>query len=75
MQYDERKPFTPEPGKVYTNNGGGRFRCLSVVGTNEAVFENVRSGWICKAHGIGAYPDETIDWVYSTGGHFNENRR
>ena len=32
--------------------------------------ENIDSGWVLTAHGINLYPDGTIDWDFSTGGHF-----
>ncbi len=70
---DSRKPFTPEVGGLYENEGGGIFRCLYVfeqLYKNAATMRNERSGWTFEAHGIGVYKDGRIDWDYSTGGQF-----
>lgn len=69
-----RTKFTPEAGATYTNAGGGSFRCLQSGQIGEAVMQNVASLWTLNAHGCGVYEDGTIDWDYSTGGHFEERR-
>ena len=28
------------------------------------------TGWTIKCHGVNVYPDETIDWDFSTDGYF-----
>ncbi|MBQ1576682.1 MAG: hypothetical protein IIZ83_06955 [Oscillospiraceae bacterium] len=68
----ESTPFSPEPGKIYENEGGGVFRCESLSGGNmfDAWMVNVRSGWYFLARGVRLYPDGRIDWNYSTGGRF-----
>ena len=70
---NKRTKFTPETGRTYTNAGGGSFRCLRADGPTEAVMQNVASLWTLRAHGCGIYEDGTIDWDYSTGGHFMES--
>lgn len=71
LEAAQRVPFTPMPGKIYHNRGGGEFRCLKCLGPlHHAVMQNTASGWVLNAHGCGIYPDETIDWDYSSGGHF-----
>lgn len=57
-------------GHVYPNRGGGSFRCLSVTGTPDPILKNVSSGWTFTAHTITMYQDGTIEWDYSTGGHW-----
>lgn len=66
-----RTRFTPETGKVYTNNGGGEYRCIKAYGGCEAVMQNTKSRWTLNAHGCGLYEDGTMDWDYSTGGYFD----
>lgn len=66
----DRKPFTPQPGAGYWNQGGGVYDCISVQGERSAVMQNRKSGWTFTAHGIGMYADGSIDWDYSTGGRF-----
>ncbi len=68
--------FTPEVGKTYQNRGGGTFRCTyvskgdTVEPSSNAGMVNVASGWTMLCHGLVQYPDGTIEWDYSTGGHF-----
>ena len=65
----ERKRFTPEKGKTYQNEGGGTFHCLE-ASDNQVIMQNVASKWTLIAHGCGIYENGSIDWDYSTGGHF-----
>lgn len=68
-----REKFTPIPGKVYKNQGGGEYRCLRADGIFlpfTATMQNTASGWTFIARGCGIYTDGTIDWDYSTGGKF-----
>ena len=64
----KREKFTPEARKVYINNGG-MYRCI-MAAEERATMQNVRTGWTFNAIGCGIYEDGTIDWDYSTGGHF-----
>lgn len=69
----KRTKFTPKPGEIYKNAGGGTFRCLRSGGwimDYEAVMQNTASGWTFKAIGCGIYEDGTIDWDFSVGGRF-----
>ncbi len=70
VNFLERTKFMPEQGKRYTNAGGGTFLCLRSEPNGEAVMQNVKSLWTFEAHGCGIYEDGTMDWDYSTGGHF-----
>lgn len=69
-----RKPFTPQPGTGYWNQGGETFDCLSVLDDGRAVMRNRASGWTLTAHGVGIYDDGSIDWDYSTDGRFEEKQ-
>ena len=59
-----------EPGRMYRNRGGGTYRCIAGAGDAVARMQNTASGWMLLAHGIQMYPDGTIEWNYSTEGHF-----
>lgn len=74
MERMKREKFTPKVGEIYRNQGGGTFRCLWASGDRlgEAQMQNIASGWTLDAHGCGIYEDGTMDWDYSTGGHFRE---
>ncbi len=73
---NRREKFTPLPGRIYRNRGGGEFRCLRCLSEPyHAVMQNTSSGWILVAHGCGIYPDGTMDWDYSTGGYFPKEER
>lgn len=61
--------ITPEQGKVYQNKGGGEFLCIESF-DGDAIMQNTASRWTFKAHGITQYEDGTIEWDYSTRGHF-----
>ncbi len=66
-----RKPFTPQPGTGYKNQGGGIFDCIDTTEQSDVfIMRNRVSGWTFNAHGVGIYEDNSIDWNYSTGGHF-----
>ncbi len=58
------------PGCVYTNHNGSDYLCKSIPDDNSAVMERVKDGWTLIAHGIQKYGDGTIEWDYSTGGHW-----
>lgn len=59
-----------EPGRMYRNRGGGTYRCITGAGDAVARMQNTASGWMLLAHGTQMYPDGTIEWNYSTEGHF-----
>ena len=75
----------PVVGQVYTNRGGGTFRCIAQAevgptfyngagGFSSAcgVFQNTTSGWTFTAEGIIQYIDGTIEWDHSVDGRFEE---
>lgn len=72
--YRTRTKFRPVKGCTYENAGGGIFRCTNLFNFffNDAVMQNIKSGWTFVAHGVGVYEDGRIDWDYSTGGRFEE---
>lgn len=69
--YASRKPFEPELGYFYRNQGSNAtFRCVAKTFTGKTVLQNVRSKWTFTAHGVGKYSDNSIDWDYSTNGFY-----
>ena len=69
----KRTKFTPKVGQIYRNQGGETFRCLAVVGSDDehnVIMQNTKSLWTFQANGCAIFEDGTIDWDYSTEGHF-----
>lgn len=84
---DKGQRMEPVIGEVYTNRGGGRYRCIALAddgptfynasggfSSASGVFQNVKSGWTITAKGIIQFIDGTIEWGHSVGGHFEEVR-
>lgn len=67
--YMQGKRITPEQGKIYQNKGGGEFLCIRGF-DGDAIMQNTASAWNFKAHGVTQYEDGTVEWDYSTEGHF-----
>lgn len=65
----QSSPFCPEEGMTYRNAGGSTYRCERSYGT-DARMVNTKSGWSLMAHGCRIYFDGSIEWDYSTDGHF-----
>lgn len=60
-----------EAGRIYTNRNGDAYRLKEILTTlGGLVFERISDNWTLVAHGTNLYPDGTIDWAYSTGGHW-----
>ncbi len=71
----ERKYFVPTVNHIYRNRNGKEYCCTDVVeGTclseTIAYFTRLSDGWSLAAHGPLVYEDGTIEWNYSTGGHW-----
>lgn len=58
-------------GQVYTNRNGSQYK---VIGTTIAgtIMQRISDGWTLVAHGIVQCPDGTIEWDFSTHGHWPE---
>lgn len=68
--------FIPSIDGIYENAGGGTYRCELPLGDScDAWMQDTASGWTLLAHGIVRYENGTIEWDYSTGGHFEKLRR
>lgn len=67
--YKTRKPFQPEQGKWYENEGGGLFLCLS-SNPFGVTMQQKNTRWTFDAVGIGIYEDGKIDWDYSRHGFY-----
>ena len=76
------KYIRPEIGQTYTLRSGGEYRCLWVNNTDlvhrgecSAVLIRDKDGWKLTAHGVQQNEDGTIEWNYSTGGHWSEEKK
>ena len=69
--------FSPSVGRIYENVAGGSYLCQYTLQSEpcSAWMQNTASGWTCLAHGIVRYDNGTIEWDYSTEGHFEKLRR
>ena len=72
----------PKIGQTYTLRSGGEYRCLFVSnperverGECSAVMVRLKDGWELIAHGIQQNEDGTIEWKYSTGGHWPKEEK
>ena len=80
----EKQYIIPVAGRTYRNRNGGEYLCTGntfyvddaqkqrflSLGEHIAYMERVKDGWRLTAHGVIQYADGTIEWNYSTGGHF-----
>lgn len=71
------KYIVPEFGATYTLRNGGEYRCLFVSDADKveqggcsAVLVRVSDSWELIAHGVQQNENGTIEWDYSTGGHW-----
>lgn len=82
---DKGQYIRPVVGQVYTNRGGGQYRCIrenddgalfyNAAGgysKTSGVFQNMESGWTIIAKGIIQFIDGTIEWSHSVDGHFED---
>lgn len=82
---DRGQRLEPVVGQVYTNRGGGEYRCIAQADVGpmfynasggfsnaSGVFQNIESGWTFTAKGLIQYIDGTIEWDHSIGGTFKE---
>lgn len=63
-----------EPGKAYQNHNGSDYLCKTLQEDGTATMERISDGWTLYAHVVRMYPDGTIEWDYSTGGHWPKER-
>lgn len=56
-------------GQTYRNRNGSDYICKQ-VGSDGTILERTTDRWTLEAHGITLYEDGTIEWDYSTGGHW-----
>lgn len=59
-------------GQTYRNRNGSDYLCKQVLPfvSNSTILERISDKWTLDAHGITLYDDGTIEWDYSTGGHW-----
>lgn len=80
----EKRYIIPVIGEIYRNRNGNEYLCTGNrsylskeqelrslnLGEHIAYLERVKDGWTLSAHGVILYEDGTIEWNFSTGGHF-----
>lgn len=64
--------FKLTEGEIAQNRGGGSYLVQQVFDRDTVRMKNMKSGWVLIAHIITLYQDGTIEWDYSTNGHFEE---
>lgn len=57
-------------GKTYTNRNDMKYLCKAIRMPGCYIMERTTDGWTLEAHVITMYEDGTIEWDYSTGGHW-----
>ena len=57
-------------GEVYTNRNDRDYLCKKIRGPGCYIMERITDRWTLEAHIITRYEDGTIEWDYSTGGHW-----
>lgn len=62
--------FALTVGKVYTNRNGGTYLCKVIVSPERYIMVRTTDEWTLMAHVITMYEDGTIEWDYSSGGHW-----
>lgn len=71
------RKFKPIPGRIYSLRNGSEYRCLWAESRDNgeyysAGFIRDKDGWELTAHDVQRNEDGTIEWHYSTGGHWND---
>ena len=68
----EKHYFVPVINRIYTNRNDRQYRCTGVVEGSRPweTVDGLSDGWSLMAHGPQIYEDGTIEWNYSTGGHW-----
>lgn len=59
-------------GKIYTNRNDKDYLCKGLREPGCYIMERTTDGWTLEAHIITMYEDGTIEWDYSTGGHWTK---
>lgn len=74
LDINSRKPFRPELMGIYILAGTEcKYQCIAIDDVYHTfTMRNIESGWVCDAHDIGIYNNYSIDWTYSTNGHFEK---
>ena len=64
----------PREGTTYRNRNGKKYRCAQYINVEAAVMVREPDGWTLTAHGVRQYLDGTIEWDYSTDGHWPNDK-
>jgi hypothetical protein len=74
LDINSRKPFIPELMGIYTLAGTQyKYQCIAIDDVYRTfTMRNIETGWVCDAHAMRIYNNYSIDWSYSTNGHFDK---
>lgn len=74
IDYNTRKPFSPTMGGIYCLAGTySKYQCIGIDFVHHiCTMRNIETGWVCDVRDIGIYNNYSIDWAYSTNGHFEK---
>lgn len=67
---EQPKKINPVEGVTYHNRNGADYVCQSSGWNGTAIVRHTISGWTLTAHDIRQYEDGSIEWDYSTDGHW-----
>lgn len=73
--YNSRKPFRPALMGIYKHvSSGSTYQCIAINDADHTyTMRNLKSPhWTFNAHCIYIYNNYSIDWAYSTDGHFEK---
>ena len=75
VNYNSRKSIIVKKGDIFTHTNGSQFICIDEdLTSNRPTLQNMASGWTFQAVDVGAYDNGKIDWAYSVGGRFDEQK-
>lgn len=71
-RHKKPKYIIPEHKACYRDRHGSIYECVAHLCGYDVILERVPDHYRFVAHGIQQHKDGTIEWDYSTGGHWNE---
>ncbi|WP_302619012.1 hypothetical protein [uncultured Oscillibacter sp.] len=60
----------PVEGRIYMNNNSSAYRCTRRINSETAVMVRETDGWTLIAHQVRRLENGSIEWDYSTSGHW-----
>ena len=77
MMVEYPKLIHPVTCGKYKNKNGQHYVCISGEAPDgtTAIMRRLSDGWQLVAHNVRQYEDGTIEWDYSTGGHWTNSEK